>query len=58
MQKRLGVIESSWHRESEDPSYIHSDVMRLAGIDPTIDGLIQLYNYRMPEFFLAFARQE
>lgn len=50
MQKTLGVIESTWECTSGDVPGPHSDAMRLAGIAPSVEGLIQLYNYRMPEF--------
>ena len=50
MQKTLGVIESTWECTSEEVSGPYSDAMRLAGIVPSAEGLIQLYNYRMPQF--------
>ena len=50
IQKTLGVIESTWQCQTEEAPGPHSDAMRLAGIAPNVEGLIQLYNGRMPEF--------
>lgn len=57
IQKKLGAIESTWECTSEDVPGPHSDAMRLAGIAPSVEGLIRLYNYRMPEFSWLDASQ-
>jgi len=49
MQKTLGIIESTWLLQKDD-TIAYSNVMRRAGISPTVDGMIQLLNYQMPDF--------
>ena len=50
LRKTIGVIESTWQRQGKGVPSPHAAALRLAGIAPSVDGLIELYYYRMPDF--------
>jgi len=57
MQNRLANIEETWTCRGNEINGPHSEALCLAGMTPSVNGILELFNYRMPPYSWTNAKQ-
>jgi hypothetical protein len=46
----LSLVQDEWIQKPETNGHPHSDMVKLAGMSPSVRNLIHVFNYQMPEY--------